>query len=89
MSIPTEERGGAIPLGPERRKAKTLDALVQRLGAMAARRPLLVVFEDVHWIDPTSKELLERVVDGTRDAPVLVPITRRPEACRSASARPT
>ena len=35
---------------------------------MAAQRPLLVVFEDAHWIDPTSKELLEKVVDGTRDA---------------------
>ena len=46
---------------------------------MAAQRPLLVVFEDVHWIDPTSKELLENVVDGTRDAPVLVLITLRPE----------
>ena len=53
---------------------------MQRLRAMAARRPLLVVFEDVHWIDPTSRELLERVVDGMRDAPVLVLITRRPEA---------
>jgi class 3 adenylate cyclase/predicted ATPase len=80
LSIPSEERGGAIPLAPERRKAKTLDALVQRLRALAARRPLLVVFEDVHWIDPTSRELLERVVDGTPDVPVLVLITRRPEA---------
>ena len=53
---------------------------MQRLRAIAARRPLLVVFEDVHWIDPSSRELLERVVDGTRDAPVLVLITLRPEA---------
>jgi class 3 adenylate cyclase/tetratricopeptide (TPR) repeat protein len=79
LAIPTEDRGPTIALEPERRKAKTLDVLVQRLKAMAARRPLLVVFEDVHWIDPTSKELLERVVDGTRDAPVLVVITLRPE----------
>ena len=79
LSIPTEDRGPTIRLGPERRKAKTLEALVQRLRALAARQPLLVVFEDVHWIDPTSKELLERIVDGTRDAPVLVLITRRPQ----------
>ena len=79
LAIPVEDRGPAIALGPERRKAKTLDALVQRLRAMAAQRPLLVVFEDAHWIDPTSKELLEKVVDGTRDAPVLVGITLRPE----------
>src|SRR5690606_32789142 len=42
-------------------------------------RPLLVVFEDAQWIDPTSKELLEKVVDGTRDAPILVVITLRPD----------
>jgi class 3 adenylate cyclase/predicted ATPase len=79
LAIPIEDRGPTIPLGPERRKAKTLDALVQRVRAMAAQRPLLVVFEDAHWIDPTSRELLEKVVDGTRDAPVLVLITLRPE----------
>jgi class 3 adenylate cyclase/tetratricopeptide (TPR) repeat protein len=79
LGIPTEERGPSIALEPERRKAKTLDALVQRLKAMSARRPLLVVFEDVHWIDPTSKELLERVVDGMRAAPALVLVTLRPE----------
>ena len=79
LAIPTDDRGRSIALEPERRKAKTLDALVQRLKAMGARRPLLVVFEDVQWIDPTSKELLERVVDGTRDAPVLVTMTLRPE----------
>jgi predicted ATPase/class 3 adenylate cyclase len=80
LAIPSDDRGPAIQLAPERRKAKTLEALVQRLRAIAARRPLLVVFEDAHWIDPSSRELLERVVDGTRDAPVLVLITLRPEA---------
>ena len=79
LAIPMEDRGPSIPLGPERRKAKTLDALMQRTRGMAAQRPLLVVFEDAHWIDPTSKELLEKVVDGTRDASVLVLITLRPE----------
>ena len=52
LSIPSEERGD--PACTRAAQAKTLDALVQRLRAMAARRPLLVVFEDVHWIDPTS-----------------------------------
>jgi class 3 adenylate cyclase/predicted ATPase len=79
LAIPIEDRGPTIPLGPERRKVKTLEALVQRMRAIAAPQPLLVVFEDAHWIDPTSKELLEKVVDGTRDAPVLVLITLRPE----------
>ena len=79
LAIPIEDRGLSIRLSPERRKAKTLEALVQRLWALANRQPLLVVFEDAHWIDPTSKELLERIIDGTRDVPVLVVITLRPE----------
>ena len=67
LSIPTSERGAALRLSPERRKAKTLAALMQRASRRWPRaRPLLVVFEDVHWIDPTSRELLERIVDRAR-----------------------
>ena len=54
LSIPTGERGAALRLSPERRKTRTLAALTARIEALATRDPLLVVFEDVHWIDPTS-----------------------------------
>ena len=53
----------ALRLSPERRKTRTLAALTARIEALAARDPLLVVFEDVHWIDPTSRELLERIAE--------------------------
>ncbi|MCC2663762.1 MAG: Adenylate cyclase, partial [Geminicoccaceae bacterium] len=77
LSIPTGERGAALRLSPERRKTRTLAALTARVEALAARDPLLVVFEDVHWIDPTSRELLERIADRAPALRVLVVITQR------------
>ena len=77
LSIPTGERGPALRLSPERRKTRTLAALMARIEALAARDPLLVVFEDVHWIDPTSRELLERIADRAPALRILVVITQR------------
>ncbi|HEX5796388.1 MAG TPA: AAA family ATPase, partial [Geminicoccaceae bacterium] len=77
LSIPTGERGPAVRLSPERRKTRTLAALMARIEALAARDPLLVVFEDVHWIDPTSRELLERIADRAPALRILVVITQR------------
>src|SRR5213079_563125 len=45
----------------------------------ARRRPVLMVFEDAHWIDPTSRELLDLCLDRVRHLPVLLAITFRPE----------
>ncbi len=78
LSIPTGERAPAVALSPQRRKAKTLAALDARLRGLAAQAPALIVFEDVHWIDPTSRELLEQLVDAAHLLPALVVITQRP-----------
>jgi class 3 adenylate cyclase/predicted ATPase len=80
LSIPTGERLPPHGLGRRLRKAKTLEALTDRLHALGARYPMLIVFEDVQWIDPTSQELLERVVDGAGSLRALVVISSRPEA---------
>ena len=53
--------------------------MLSQLEAEARRRPVLMVFEDVHWIDPTSRELLDLTVDRVRRLPVLLVITFRPE----------
>ena len=50
-----------------------------QLEGLAARQPVLMVFEDVHWIDPTSLELLDLIVDRVPTLPVLLIITFRPE----------
>jgi predicted ATPase len=76
------EAGGRYPpteLGPEARKARTLEALADQLAGLAARQPVLVVFEDAHWIDPTSIELLDLVADRLERLPILLVVTFRPE----------
>src|SRR5439155_4249588 len=58
LSVPAAGRYPPLQMTPLQQKAKTINALLDRLGALAARAPVLFVFEDVHWIDPTSIELL-------------------------------
>jgi class 3 adenylate cyclase len=68
-----------LNLSPQRRREKLFEALLTQLEAEARRRPTLVIFEDAHWIDPTSRELLDIAVDRVRRLPLLLAITFRPE----------
>ncbi|MGY4474187.1 BTAD domain-containing putative transcriptional regulator [Bradyrhizobium sp. USDA 3364] len=68
-----------LNLTPQKRKERMLLALLARLEGLAARTPVLMVFEDVHWIDPTSLELLDLMVERVSTIPVLLIITFRPE----------
>jgi DNA-binding response OmpR family regulator/class 3 adenylate cyclase len=79
LSIPTGERYPLPNLSPQRRRQRTLEALITQLACLARERPVLAVFEDVHWMDPTSRELLDAVVDRVRNLPMLLLITYRPE----------
>jgi class 3 adenylate cyclase/tetratricopeptide (TPR) repeat protein len=79
LSLPSTERFLPLDLSPQRRKEKTLDALVRQLDALAHRQPILMVFEDVHWIDPTSLELLDRTVERVQRLRMLLVATFRPE----------
>ena len=60
-----------LNLSPQRKREKLLEALLNQLEAEARHRPVLMVFEDAHWIDPTSRELLDLSVDRVRNLPVL------------------
>jgi predicted ATPase len=64
---------------PQQRRQKTLEALTTQLELLARSNPVLMVFEDVHWLDPTSLEALGRTVDRLRTLRVLLIITHRPE----------
>jgi class 3 adenylate cyclase len=64
---------------PQIRKQKTFDALLRQLEALAAQQPILMLFEDVHWSDPTSLELLDRTIERIRRLPVMLVVTFRPE----------
>ncbi|MFL5286280.1 MAG: AAA family ATPase [Rhodopila sp.] len=68
-----------LNLSPQRKREKLLEALLHQLEAEARHRPVLMVFEDVQWIDPTSRELLDLAVDRVRHLSVLLAITFRPE----------
>ena len=79
MSVPGIEGPSALELTPQRKKEKTLDALLRLLEALARQHPVLMVFEDLHWMDPTSRELLDRTIGRIEHLPVLLIATFRPE----------
>jgi class 3 adenylate cyclase/predicted ATPase len=79
LSLPALERHPLPNLSPQRKKERTLEALLRQLGGLAREHPVLMVFEDAHWIDPTSRELLDLTVERVRALPVLLIVTFRPE----------
>jgi hypothetical protein len=79
MSLPASKRHPLPDLSPQRKKERTLEALIRQLEGLARRQPVVMVFEDAHWIDPTSRELLDLTVDRMRSLPVLLIVTFRPE----------
>ncbi|MGE0258709.1 MAG: AAA family ATPase [Alphaproteobacteria bacterium] len=79
LSLPESDRYPLPKLSPQRKKERTLEALIRQLEAYAAHQPVILVIEDAHWIDPTSRELLDHTVARVRDLPALLIITFRPE----------
>ena len=79
LSIPTGDRYPPLNLTPQKRKEKTLHALLAQLEGLAARQPVLMVWEDVHWSDPTTRESLDLLIDRVPTLRVLMILTFRPE----------
>jgi len=79
LSLPAREQQHLSDLSPERKKQRTLEALVRQLEGLASKQPTLIIFEDAHWIDPTSRELLDLAIERVRGLPILLVITFRPE----------
>ena len=79
LSLPNDGRYPALELTPQQRRQRTLQALALQVEALARSCPVLMVFEDAHWSDPTSLELLGRVVDRIRTLSVLLIVTFRTE----------
>ncbi len=79
LSLPIGERYPPLNLTPQRQKEKTLRALVAQVEGLAARQPVLMLFEDAHWSDPTSLELFDLTIDRVPAMPVLLIVTYRPE----------
>jgi class 3 adenylate cyclase/predicted ATPase len=79
LSFSGGERFPPLDLSPQRKKERTLAALLRQLQALARRQPVLMIFEDLHWIDPTSREVLDLTVEKIAALPVLLVATYRPE----------
>jgi predicted ATPase/class 3 adenylate cyclase len=79
LGVPADGRYPVIAVSPQQKREMTLTALLDQLDGVAAQSPVLIVFEDAHWIDPTSLDLLGRTVPRVAELPVLLVITLRPE----------
>ena len=78
LSIPIGDRYQPSNLPPQRQKQRTLEILCDQLAGLAAWQPVLSIYEDVHWADPTTLELLESIVAQVQKMSVLLLITFRP-----------
>jgi class 3 adenylate cyclase/predicted ATPase len=79
LSIPTDGSVAKLNLSPQQRRDRTAATLIDQVATSAARAPVLLVFEDAHWLDRTSTEVLDSLVDRVTDLPVLMIVTFRPE----------
>jgi len=79
LSLPNDGRYPTLDLSPVQRRQRTLQALVMQVEALAGQNPLLMVFDDAHWSDPTSLEVVGRVIDRIATLRILLLVTFRPE----------
>ena len=79
LSLPNDGRYPALELAPEQRRQRTLEALTAQLAELTRQQPVLMIFEDAHWVDPTSLEVLGRIVDRIKTLQALLIVTSRPE----------
>jgi predicted ATPase len=86
LSLPSS--AADLNLSPQRKREMLFDALLHQLKALARSRPVLMVFEDAHWIDPTSRELLDLTLDLVGRLPVLLIVIFRPEFQHGWSGQP-
>jgi tetratricopeptide (TPR) repeat protein len=78
-ALPSADLAPPLDVTPQRKKEKTFEALLRRVEGLARRQPVLMVFDDIHWIDPSSRELLDRTIELVADWPVLLLAMFRPE----------
>ena len=79
LSIPRDGQRELFEVDPQKRKEKTFDALFAQLRHLEQQRPVLMIYEDVQWIDPTTLELLALTVERAHHMRLLLVISARPE----------
>ena len=79
LSLPNDGRYPTIELTPEQRRQSALAALIVQFEALARLKPVLMIFEDAHWTDPTTLEVFDRAINRIATSRVLLIVTFRPE----------
>jgi serine/threonine protein kinase/tetratricopeptide (TPR) repeat protein len=77
LDLPMEDRPPAANLPPDRLREKTLDALAELMLVMAEREPVILLIEDIHWADPTTRQWLDRLIEQVPTVPLLLVLTLR------------
>jgi tetratricopeptide (TPR) repeat protein len=78
-ALPSIDLAPPLDVTPQRKKDKTFEALLRQVEGLSQQQPVLMIFDDLHWIDPSSRELLDRVIERIGDWPVLLLAMFRPE----------
>ena len=81
LSVAATDRFSLLPMSRERQKRRTLETPIDLVRAMMAERLFLLLVEDLHWIDPTTLELLTLLFDRTSTVPIVAVLTARPSLC--------
>src|SRR5262249_22680788 len=79
LSLTLDNRYPVLDFTPQRKKEETFEALLRQFAGLARQQTVLMIFEDLHWADPTSRELLDLTVEHVARMPVLLVATFRPE----------
>ena len=79
LSVPTNSRYPQLSYSPRQQKRLVLHELEARIIKLATKTPLLIVFEDMHWIDPSTREFIDRLIKQVLELPILLLMTCRPD----------
>jgi len=79
LSLPNDGRHPKLDLTPQQRRQKTMEALTAQMETLQQQKPVLMIFEDAHWSDPTSLEAFGRLVDRIAAHKAMLLVTFRPE----------
>ena len=79
LTLPSAEFAPPLDVTPQRKKEKTFEALLRQVEGLSRQQPVLLIFDDLHWIDPSSRELLDRVTERVAGWQVLLLAMFRPE----------
>ena len=88
LALPNDGRYPVLKLAPHQVRQKTLEALIAQIEAISRQSPVLMIFEDAHWADPSSLEVFGRLVDRINGLRVLLFVTSRPEFAAAWIGRP-